>query len=128
MKSLSGVGGAFALALMCQPTHSAANGFGEALGFQFRSASERQVLIQRESVRLQYRNSENGAAGSGAGQTGNNLNIEISGNGDNTIEVTQDNQGNQTIQDNSPEAILGDGSVSGTIEDAFDALTSLGGL
>ncbi|WP_430448003.1 hypothetical protein [Rhodophyticola sp.] len=80
---------------------SFANGFGEARGFQFRSPSERQVLLQQEQTRLQFMNFERqgSLANQGIGQTGNQLSITITGNGDNTITLDQTNSGNQSIQD-----------------------------
>lgn len=75
-----------------------ANGFGEARGFQFRSSAERQTLLLQEQVRLQYRQAQGGAlGGAGIGQTGNQTTITITGNGDNTIDLTQDNTGDQSI-------------------------------
>ena len=56
---------------------ASANGFGESVSFQFRSPADRQILLQG----------------------GNSLSITISGNGDNTIDVGQDNTGDQTIQE-----------------------------
>ncbi|RMA44158.1 hypothetical protein [Rhodophyticola porphyridii] len=76
---------------------SHANGFGEAQGFQFRSSAERQTLILQEQVRLQFRGSGSALGGQGVGQTGNQTTITINGNGNNTIDLMQDNSGDQSI-------------------------------
>jgi hypothetical protein len=82
---------------------ASANGFGESVSFQFRSPAERQILLQGEQTRLNYKVYEDSrdaaAAAASGGQTGNSLSITISGNGDNTIDVGQDNTGDQTIQE-----------------------------
>lgn len=100
---------------------ASANGFGESTSFQFRTPAERQILLQGEQTRLNFKAFENAgtsASASSGGQTGNSLNITISGNGDNTIDVGQDNTGDQTIQES-------EGGSSNTIGGATPAATAL---
>lgn len=86
------------IALLVAPTICQANGFGEATGWQFRSASDRQVLNFQEQVRLQYMGSASSSIGDpGIGQTGNQISITITGSGDNSIDLSQDNSGDQSI-------------------------------
>ncbi|PRY94771.1 hypothetical protein BCF33_0369 [Hasllibacter halocynthiae] len=89
------------LSAVALPGAACANGFGEDRPWQFRTPAERQVLLQQEQTRLNFMIFEQsglGAAGLG-GQTGNAITISISGDGDNTIDVGQENTGDQTIQD-----------------------------
>jgi hypothetical protein len=82
-----------------------ANGVSEARSYQFRSPSERQVLLSGEQIRLNFKSFEReGLGGNQGGQTGNSLSIAITGNGDNVIDTGQENTGNQTIQEGSDTA------------------------
>lgn len=79
---------------------ASANGIGESRPWQFRSFNERQVLLNILQV-------TGGLTGTGVGglnglgtQTGTASSIVINGD-NNTINVTQDNSGDQTIEDNS---------------------------
>lgn len=79
-------------------TTASANGVGESDPYDFRSDNARQVLNNSESVRLNYLNASRGIGSSfgiGASQTGNTTTIDVTGDGDNTIDVGQDNSGNQ---------------------------------
>lgn len=94
------------------PSMAFANGLGEDRPYQFRSANERQVLLNLERTRLELKGEfrANTGVGSGSGlgtqQTGNATTININGSG-NTVTVTQDNDGNQTItQTDSNNSIL----------------------
>ena len=96
---------------------ASANGLTEARPWQFRSPSERQILLSGEQTRLNFKIFERSQAAAGAaagGQTGNSLSITINGDGDNTIDTGQDNNGNQTIQEAS-------GTASNTISDDTSA-------
>ena len=79
-------------------TVGAANGVGESNPYDFRSDNARQVLNNSESVRLNYLNANRGVGSSfgiGTTQTGNTTTIEITGDGDNTIDIGQENSGDQ---------------------------------
>jgi len=80
-----------------------ANGFGEERPYQFRSPTERNVALIGENTRLSFETQSRGVGSTQGlgGQTGNSLTINISGNGDNVIDVDQDNSGDQSIQDAS---------------------------
>ncbi|MFN7023646.1 MAG: hypothetical protein ACK4QP_03835 [Pseudorhizobium sp.] len=90
---------------------ASANGFGEDRPYQFRSANERQVLLNLERTRLELQREfpatgVGSAAGLGTQQTGNSTTININGSG-NTVTVDQDNSGNQTItQTDSNNSVL----------------------
>lgn len=93
------------------PSVAFANGLGEDRPYQFRSANERQVLLNLERTRLELQG-EFPATGVGSGsglgtqQTGNATTININGSG-NTVTVTQTNSGAQTItQTDSNNSIL----------------------
>lgn len=105
------------------PLPALSNGFGEATGFQFRSPADRQILLLQEQTRLNFRNSNRvgvgGVGAQGIGQTGNQITITISGNGDNTITLDQDNSGDQSIQD-----IDGNGNSSTSGQIAGDAISA----
>lgn len=86
------------------PSLVLANGLGEDRPYQFRSANERQVSLNAERTRLELQGKFPMGVGSSAGlggtqQTGNDLIITINGNGNNTIDVGQTNNGDQTAQD-----------------------------
>lgn len=93
------------------PSVAFANGLGEDRPYQFRSANERQVLLNLERTRLELQGEfpatgVGSAAGLGTQQTGNSTTININGSG-NTVTVTQDNTGDQTItQTDSNNSIL----------------------
>lgn len=93
------------------PSVTFANGLGEDRPYQFRSANERQVLLNLERTRLELQGEfpatgVGSAAGLGTQQTGNSTTININGSG-NTVTVTQDNTGDQTItQTDSNNSIL----------------------
>ncbi len=89
---------ALAIALsiaMVSPT--SAGGLGEGRPWQFRSDNERQSRLSMERTRLELLGllGSSGGLGSGTGQTGNAVSINVSGSG-NTISVTQTNSGDQT--------------------------------
>ncbi|MBM2576776.1 hypothetical protein JQC91_10720 [Jannaschia sp. Os4] len=99
----------------------AANGLGEQRGWQFRSPSDRQILLQGEQTRLNYmvfEQSTSAAPGLG-GQTGNTVVIDIGGSG-NTIDLSQDNSGDQSIQD-------AEGGSQNSLGGSADAGTGTGG-
>lgn len=84
-----------------------ANGLGESRAAQFRTPSERQVLANVETLRLQQSGDYKVATGVGGssglgtsvgGQpTGNVLSVTVSGtNNVLNLDLTQDNTGNQT--------------------------------
>lgn len=80
------------------PQVALGNGLGEARPFQFRTDSQRQVLLTLERTRLEMLGllgSGISGPGSGSGQTGNAVTISVSGS-NNNITVTQANHGNQT--------------------------------
>lgn len=85
--------------VILSPLPILANGVGEGRSFQFRSDSQRQVLIAMERTRLEMLgllgSSGGGGTGGGSGQTGNAASINVSGS-NNTITVTQTNSGAQT--------------------------------
>lgn len=87
------------VALTLSPLSILANGLGEGRPFQFRSDTQRQVLLALERSRLELLgllgSGTGGGVGGGSGQTGNAVSINVSGN-NNTITVTQDNSGDQT--------------------------------
>lgn len=90
------------------PGISSANGLGESQSWDFRTPSERQILLLSEQTRLNFMafNREGiGVGGTASGQTGNSLSIVITGDGDNTIDIGQDNTGDQTIQEGSGSAV-----------------------
>lgn len=92
------------------PTGALANGLGDDRPYQFRSANERQVLLNLERSRLELQGKLGTGVGSSAGlgtqQTGNSTTINITGSG-NDVTVTQDHNGDQTIdQNNSNNSIL----------------------
>ena len=70
------------------------------------------------------------SGGADGGQTGNSLSITITGNGDNTIDTSQENNGDQTIQEASGEGTnnLGPNTTdpAPAIATAASALTTLG--
>ncbi|MGC1259691.1 MAG: hypothetical protein WA873_03420, partial [Jannaschia helgolandensis] len=82
-----------------------------------------------------YENSRDAAAAAASGgQTGNSLSITISGNGDNVIDVGQDNTGDQTIQESeggSTNTIGGEPAPAATamsstsIEETVDVLNAM---
>ncbi len=79
-------------------TIAAANGIGEGSSWQFRSDSQRQVLLTVERTRLELLGmfpSTGSGLGGGSGQTGNATSIVVSGD-NNNISVTQSNSGDQT--------------------------------
>ena len=89
------------LAVSTVGTAAWANGPGENRPYSFRSPSERQILLLGEQTRLNFKVFErdtNGlpSAEAPSGQTGNSLSVIITGNGDNTISVTQDNTGDDS--------------------------------
>ncbi len=102
---------AFGIVLVsASPLVAAANGLGDDRPYQFRSANERQVLLNIERTRLE----QDGAIGTGVGstaglgtqQTGNSTVINIDGS-NNDITVDQDNTGDQTVtQTDSNNSIL----------------------
>ena len=97
-----------AVALVCLSGPGAmAQGFGESTPYQFRSPSERQVLLNYETLRLQLAGAGVGSAAGLGTQTGNVTTINIDGTG-NTVDVGQDNSGDQTIQES------GDGGSNST--------------
>lgn len=102
--------GLLMLAVMA-PSAAVANGLGEDRPYQFRSANERQVLLNLERTRLELQGKfpatgVGSAAGLGTQQTGNATTITINGSG-NTITTTQTNSGAQTItQTDSNNSIL----------------------
>ncbi|KPF46522.1 hypothetical protein ACSV9I_12535 [Rhizobium sp. G187] len=92
------------------PCSASANGLGDDRPYQFRSANERQVLLNLERTRLELQGRFNTGVGSAAGlgtqQTGNSTTINVTGS-NNDITVTQDHNGDQTIdQNNSNNSIL----------------------
>ncbi len=109
---------------------ASANGLSESGSWQFRTPAERQILLSGEQTRLNFKIYERSLTAAGAaagGQTGNLLSITINGNGDNTIDTGQDNNGNQTIQEASGEAnatITDD--TSAAVDDAASRLSSIG--
>lgn len=107
---------AAALLIAAAAPPALANGFGEDRPWQFRSPAERQILLQSEQTRLNFMTFGLGGGVAGAGgQTGNSTSITITGDGDNTIDLTQDNTGNQTIQDaeGSGQNTVGGGGAAG---------------
>lgn len=84
--------------LTLSPLSILANGLGEGRPFQFRSDTQRQVLLSVERTRLELLGllgtSTSGGPGGGSGQTGNAVSINVSGD-NNNITVTQTNNGNQ---------------------------------
>lgn len=85
-------------ALTFSPLSILANGLGEGRPFQFRSDTQRQVLLALERSRLELLGllgSGGGGTGGGSGQTGNAVSINVSGS-NNNITVTQTNSGAQT--------------------------------
>jgi hypothetical protein len=101
----------FGLVLACAlPSVVWANGLGEDRPYQFRSANERQVLLNLERTRLEQEGAIGTGVGSSAGlgtqQTGNSTVINIDGS-NNDIAVDQDNSGDQTVtQTDSNNSIL----------------------
>ena len=84
--------------LTLSPLSILANGLGEGRPFQFRSDTQRQVLLALERTHLELLGllgGTGGGVGGGSGQTGNAVSINVSGN-NNTITVTQDNSGDQS--------------------------------
>lgn len=80
------------------PQLALANGLGESRPFQFRSDTQRQVLLTMERTRLELLGLLGGGVGgpgSGSGQTGNAVTISVSGS-NNIITVNQRNLGDQT--------------------------------
>ncbi|MBD8066581.1 hypothetical protein IC608_13985 [Devosia sp. PTR5] len=78
----------------------AANGLGESRSYQFRSDSQRQVLLTVERTRLELlgllgNGSSNGTGAGGTGQTGNTTSVNVSGS-NNVITINQTNNGAQT--------------------------------
>lgn len=85
-------------ALTLSPLSILANGLGEGRPFQFRSDTQRQVLLTLERSRLELLGllgSGTGGVGGGSGQTGNAVSINVSGS-NNEITVIQTNTGHQT--------------------------------
>ncbi|MEX3313501.1 hypothetical protein [Sulfitobacter sp. PS-8MA] len=92
-----------ALSAIFFPSITLANGFEESGSWAFRTPAERQILLQGEQTRLNYmifdfNQRSAGAAGAG-GQIGNSLSIIINGDGDNVIDTSQDNTGDQSVQE-----------------------------
>lgn len=97
-KSLWPVGLMLAV-LIVEPV--AANGIGEGGSFQFRSVNEKQVLTNLERLRMEVVALLGvGSSGGLGGQVGNTTTIAVSGS-NNTINVGQDHNGDQTSTDNS---------------------------
>ncbi|WP_458790383.1 hypothetical protein [Yoonia sp. MH D7] len=104
LKFLSGI----ILAIGSVPSVVFANGLSESQPWDFRTPSERQILLLSEQTRLNYMSFNRESVGAGAaasGQTGNSLSIVITGDGNNTIDTGQDNTGDQTIQEGSGAAV-----------------------
>lgn len=90
--------GVVSITSLSLPQFALGNGLGESRPFQFRTDSQRQVLLTLERTRLEMLGllgSGIGGPGSGSGQTGNAVTISVSGS-NNNITVTQRNLGNQT--------------------------------
>lgn len=94
------------------PSIASANGLGDDRPYQFRTANERQVLLNLERTRLELKGEfrANTGVGSGSGlgtqQTGNSTTITINGS-NNAVNVTQSNTGSQGItQTDSNNSIL----------------------
>lgn len=93
------------------PSAAFANGLGEDRPYQFRTANERQVLLNLERTRLELQGKfpatgVGSSSGLGTQQTGNITTITISGSG-NTVTTSQTNSGAQTItQTDSNNSIL----------------------
>ncbi|QLF71034.1 hypothetical protein FE840_016580 [Peteryoungia desertarenae] len=100
--------GALAALLALLGGSASANGIGEDRPFQFRSANERQVLLNLERTRLEQKSGlgVGSAAGLGTQQTGNSTSIIISGSGNNTITTSQTNSGAQTILESNDSSVL----------------------
>ncbi|MBC2774380.1 hypothetical protein H6M51_16055 [Rhizobium sp. AQ_MP] len=110
MKNSRNAAVAIALGLI-YPSAAVANGLGEDRPYQFRTANERQVLLNLERTRLELQRKfpatgVGSSAGLGTQQTGNSTTITISGSG-NTITTSQTNTGGQSIsQTSSNNSIL----------------------
>ena len=96
MKGLSFFSSAFFLLALVVP--ATANGYGEDAPWQFRTPSEKQVLLNQEQLRAQFKQTDKGVGSQfGIQQTGNTTSITIKGDG-NTIDVGQTNDGSQSAQ------------------------------
>ena len=76
-----------------------ANGAGENTPWQFRTPSERQVLLNEEMERLSLDKGLGVGSSSGLGtQTGNAISVTVSGS-NNTVTLDTTNSGDQSISD-----------------------------
>jgi hypothetical protein len=87
-------------ALLASTLPALANGLGESTAYQFRSESQRQVLLTVERSRLELlgllgNGAGIGGLGGGTGQVGNQNSISVSGSNVN-ITINQTNTGAQT--------------------------------